>query len=231
MRHLAILLALASPLALPTNALAQEAQTLTVNGEGSIAAVPDQAVLRVGVEARNESAARAMNEASDHMDALLAVLAERGIEPRDMQTAALSLNQMNGNDSGSLRGGDRDYVARNTLSVTLRDVDAAGEVLQALLEAGANDFSGLSFGLQDPRPVEDEARRAAVADARAKAELYAEAAGVELGPIRSITEGGMSGPMPMSAPMMFEARGKMPVAAGETMVQSNVQVIWSIVSE
>lgn len=231
MRHLAILLALASPLALPSNALAQEAPTLTVNGEGRIAAVPDQAVLRVGVEARNDSAARAMDEASDNMEALLAVLSERGIEPRDMQTAALSLNQMNGNDSGSLRGGDRDYMARNTLSVTLRDVEAAGEVLQALLEAGANEFSGLSFGLQDPRPVEDEARRAAVADARAKAELYAEAAGVTLGPIRTINEGGMRGPMPMDAPMMLEARGKVPVAAGETVVQANVQIVWTLASE
>ena len=104
-------------------------------------------------------------------------------------------------------------------------------MLQALLEAGANDFSGLSFGLQDPRPVEDEARRAAIADARAKAELYAEAAGVTLGPIRSITEGGMSGPMPMDAPMMLEARSAMPVAAGETMVRANVQVVWTLASE
>lgn len=231
MRHLAILLALSVPLTLPFAAAAQEADTLTVNGEGRVAAVPDQAVLRVGVEARDESAARAMNGASDSMEALLTVLTERGIAAGDMQTASLSLNQMNGDYSGSLRGGDPEYQARNTLTVTLRDVEAAGEVLQALLEAGANDFSGLSFGLQDPRPVEDEARRAAIADARAKAELYAEAAGVTLGPIRSITEGGMSGPMPMDAPMMLEARSAMPVAAGETMVRTNVQVVWTLASE
>lgn len=232
MRHLAILLALALPLASPAAAQSPEGPALTVTGEGRVAALPDQAVLRVGVEARDASAAAAMNGASDRMAALLETLAARGIAARDIQTASLSLDQIALDRDGAARLGETVYRARNTLTVTLRAVEEAGTVLQLLLEAGANDFSGLSFGLQDPRPVEDEARRAAIADARAKAELYAEAAGVTLGPIRSITEGGTSGPMPMDAPMMLEARGAaVPVAAGETMVRAHVQVVWSLREE
>lgn len=233
MRRTALSLALVALLPAAAPVLAQDAATLTVTGQGRVAAVPDMATLRVGVEARGDDAAQAMDSVSATMQGLLAVLDEMQVAERDRQSSNLSLDLVHRN--GSVSPGERDgeYRARNTLSVTLRDMERLGEVLQALLDEGANDFSGLSFGLQEPRPYEDEARRQAVQDARARAELYAGAAGVTLGPIRSISEGGTEGgPNPMMGMARMAASPEaMPVTAGETEVRADVTVVWEIAEE
>lgn len=117
----------------------------------------------------------------------------------------------------------------NTVRVRVRDLEKLGEILQAVLNDGANDLSGLSFGLQDPRPVEDTARHAAVMDALAKAQLLADAAGVALGPVLTITEGG-GGSQPMfDAPMArMELASPVPVSAGETVISQRVTLVFSL---
>lgn len=233
MRRNALSLALVALLPAAPPVLAQEAATLTVTGQGRVAAVPDMATLQVGVEARGADAAQAMDNVSATMEGLLAVLDEMQVAERDRQSSNLSLDMIYRNGSVSPDARDGEYRARNTLSVTLRDMERLGNVLQALLDEGANDFSGLSFGLQEPRPVEDEARRLAVADARDKAELYAGAAGVTLGPILSIAEGGTGGgPNPMLGMARMAASAEaMPVAAGETEVRADVTIVWEIAEE
>lgn len=144
-----------------------------------------------------------------------------------MQTSNLSVNpNWTGYDSGSptISG----YVAANLLTVTIRDLAGLGQVLDAAVQDGANTLNGLSFGFTDPRPLMDEARKEAVADARARAELLATAAGVTLGRVVSISEGTpMQGPIPMYKAEL--AAAPVPIAGGEVDVEATVTIFYEIV--
>jgi uncharacterized protein len=120
------------------------------------------------------------------------------------------------------------YTATNNVEVTIRNLDLAGKVLSAATSAGANQLYGLRFEIEDPSPLQVEARRAAVADARQRAERLAQLAGVKLGPAQSITEidGGGSGPMPMFAAARLDSSA--PVERGELTVTSTVQIVYSL---
>ena len=112
--------------------------------------------------------------------------------------------------------------------MTIRNLDLAGKVLSAATGAGANQLYGLRFEIEDPSPLQVEARRAAVADARQRAERLAQLAGVKLGPAQSITEidGGGSGPMPMFAAAKLDSSA--PVERGELTITSTVQIVYSL---
>ncbi|MBV2360458.1 SIMPL domain-containing protein [Thalassococcus sp. CAU 1522] len=218
-------------LALVTPAMAQsdESARLTVTGQGEAFAAPDMATVTLGMTAQADAADAAMQQVSAVVDAILARLDAFGIAAADRQTSDLSLGPIYGNRQND--EGGRDIVgfqAYNRLTVRVRNLDDLGDVLSAVLDDGANQLDGLSFGVQDPRPVLDAARRDAVADARAKAELFAEAAGVTLGPVLSLTEGGgQTGPFPE---MMSMARGAdaVPVAAGEATFSASVMMVFAL---
>ncbi len=112
--------------------------------------------------------------------------------------------------------------------VRVRDLAALGGILDTVIADGANDFNGLRFGLQDPAPLMDEARRRAVDDAMARAALLAGAAGVTLGPVLSIDDQGGSRPMPMAEMAMRMSAGAAPVAAGELTLTANVAMVFAI---
>jgi uncharacterized protein YggE len=116
------------------------------------------------------------------------------------------------------------------LSVRVRDLARTGEILDRMVSLGSNSVNGISFGVADPGPFEDRARQAAVADARARAELYAASAGLKLGEIVLISE-----PQPASrAPMNIRARTAMesasavPVQAGELAFRAQINIVWEI---
>jgi hypothetical protein len=113
------------------------------------------------------------------------------------------------------------------LTVRIAALETAGSVLDAAVTDGANTLNGLTFGLANPRPIEDDARKAAVADALARAQVLAQAAGESLGPILSITEGG-GGRQPM--PMLYKAAADsaVPLAAGEVGVSAEVTIVWQL---
>jgi uncharacterized protein YggE len=121
------------------------------------------------------------------------------------------------------------YNATNNVEVTIRNLDTAGKVLSAATSAGANQLYGLRFEIEDPSPLQAEARQKAVADARSRAERLAQLAGVKLGPAVSISEadGGGGGPVPMFA-MAKMADASAPVERGELTVTSNVQIVYSL---
>lgn len=202
---------------------------VTVTGEGRVTAVPDMATVTLGVSAEAPSARAAMDRTSDGVAALFAQLEAAGVEPRDIQTSGLSLGPVwtrsrDGSEPPRISG----FSASNTVTVRVRAVGDLGAVLDGALDSGANTLQGVSFGLQEPEPRLDEARALAVADARRKAELYATAAGVTLGPILSIAEaGGMPSPVPMFRMEAAMADG-VPVAAGETSVSAQVTIVWRI---
>ncbi len=205
--------------------------TISVTGEGKVEIAPDMATLNLGVTTEADTAAAALKANSDGLAGALSRLKAAGIAERDIQTSGLSLNPRY--DYGTSGGEAKitGYVAANMVTVRVRDLGVLGQTLDAVVTDGANTLGGLGFGLQNPDQATDEARRRAVADAAHKAALYAEAAGVTLGRILSISEqGNYGGPQPI---MMAEARfakdaGSVPVASGELTVAATVSITYAI---
>jgi uncharacterized protein len=231
MRAITALLLTAS-LALPLPALADDAlpPMITVTGTGTVEAAPDIATLSIGVTTQGETAAEALSANSAALDAVMARLTAAGIAAPDMQTSNLSLNpNWTGYESSSVSGPTiSGYVASNILTIRLRQLDGLGAVLDAAVADGANTLNGLTFGLADPKPALDEARKEAVADARARAELLATAAGVKLGRVISISEG----VVPTDPAPMFRAEASaapVPVAGGEVGLSASVTIFYQIV--
>lgn len=231
MRRSGIIAAALVVLALPfTQAAAQAAdrapRVITVTGEGEAAAAPDMATIRLGVTERADTAQAAMDAASGVAERLLAALSEFGIDARDVQTTDLSLSPVLGEPDGPGRTAEvTGFEASNRVTVRVRRLDDLPAILGAALEDGANRLDGLNFAVSNPDPLLDEARRAAVEDARARASLFAEAAGVTLGPVRSISEqGGYGGPMPVAEMRM----AAVPIAAGEAGYSASVTMVFGI---
>ncbi|WP_246594367.1 SIMPL domain-containing protein [Mameliella sediminis] len=218
-------------LAAPLGALAEG--RLTVSGEARVAAVPDMATISLGATGRGKTAVEAMNATSGAVDAILTTLRDLGIEARDIQTTQLRVGEQTRWDRERNEDIFIGYAASNTVRVRVRDLDGIGALLSGVLDDGANQLQSLSFGVQDPRAVEDEARRRAVADAMAKAKLYAEAAGVALGPLQELrdTAEPLVSSIVQPEPMMLEeapAARDVPVAAGEIEVRAEVTMVFSI---
>ncbi len=219
--------ALALALAVPSFGLAGE---IVVQGQGSVEQAPDMATITLGSQFAAKQADDALDQVSEATATVLATLTELGVEAKDVQTSGLYLNPV-WDDSYNRHGGRniRGYSAGNTVHIRVRDLEKLGGLLDQVVEDGANTFNGLSFGLQDSTDAKNEARRRAVADARAKAELYAEAAGVSLGKIIELTDGVTSSPQPMfmerSAMVMSDA---VPIAEGEVSTSARVTITFEI---
>jgi len=203
---------------------------ITVAGEGRIEAAPDMATITLGVTHEAKEARDAMRATSEAVAKVLERLAAMGIAPRDLQTRQLSLNPVwsDSSASGSTQRRITGFVASNTVMVRVRDLAALGGILDSVIEDGANDFNGLRFGVQDPAPLLDEARKRAVADAMDRARLLAGAAGVTLGPVLSIDEHGGGSVAPMAEMAMRMSAAGAPVAAGELTITANVAMVFAI---
>jgi uncharacterized protein len=231
----------ATALAIPA-ARAQEAptrrdlgagpRTITVLGEGEARGKPDVARASLGVEATAERVGPALADANARMRGLLAAIRRSGVADKDIRTTDFSV--FFEQDPAPPRAGEASrsgrYHVRNSVEVTIRDLARASDVLDAALAAGGNAASGISFAIDDPGPLRASARQAAIVDARSRAEALAHAAGVAVGPVFSISEGGGAGPRPMLARAMAASAGP-PVEAGELSETVQVQVVYEIVPE
>lgn len=217
--------ALALPLA--TSALA-DGNFITVTGEATVEVTPDMATISLGVTTTGANAVEAMAANSKALQTVIDRLKASGVEARDLQTANLSLypNWASGGESYSAQS-IADYTASNMLNVRVRALDTLGSVLDASITDGANTLNGITFELAVPGPALDQARVAAVADARARATVLVGAAGTKLGKIISVTENvGYSTPSPM-----FRSEGsddKVAVAAGQIGMMSSVMVTFEM---
>ncbi|MGR3485114.1 MAG: SIMPL domain-containing protein [Paracoccaceae bacterium] len=220
LRTLALLLSLA---ALPA------AAQVSVTGQAEVTATPDMATLSLSVARQAPGAVEATRDMADATAAVLARLRAAGVEPRDIATSGLRLDRRYDH---SVDGPARPvgFEARQSLSVRVRDLDALGPLIDAVVTDGATGLDGIAFGLSDPAEPLARARRAAVADAVARAELYADAAGIALGPIARIAEdGAQPAPQPMMAEMAFAADARsVPTAPGEATVTARVAITWAI---
>lgn len=220
-------LVIAVPLGLAAMAgLASAAGRITVTGEGQVEATPDVATIMMGVTNNAATAQAALADNSASVTGILARLKEAGIEDRDIQTSGLSLNpNFDYGTSGDQQPVINGFIASNTVTVRVRALGSLGGVLDTVVKSGANTFNGLTFGLTDPIPKTDEARKLAVADARRKAELYAEAAGVALGPILSISEStAFADPGPMMFKDAEQSSDVVPIAGGAVAVTALVTI-------
>ncbi len=228
MRFLPLLLC-AALIGVPAVTLAENAnREIIVSGEGRVSAEPDMAVLTLGVTREAQSAKEAMDQTSAAVSDVLKTLADAGIEGRDMQTASLSLSPRWDHSDREKPPSVVGYVASNTLSIRVRDLDGLGAVLDDVIGSGANQMNGLSFTMSNPRPIEDEARVKAVQDAKAKALLLAEAAGVTLGPVLTLSEGSSGGPAPIQMRREAMMASDVPIAAGEVDIRINVTLVFAI---
>jgi len=230
-----VLLASLLPFTAPPNAMAQSAEaplrTITVQGTGESLAVPDMASVSLGVTTEGRSAASALEQNSRAMTTVIEVLGEAGIEPRDIATSSVNLSPVY--DQRPNQQGRREikgYRASNQVRVRVRVLDTLGTTLDAVAEAGATDIHGISFSLSEPEEARDAARRDAMADARRRAALYAEAAGAALGPVLTISEIGIARPMPFDTgiAMRAEAAIAVPVAPGEQSIGASVTVVYTL---
>ena len=203
-----------------------EEQRITVTGEGQVSAKPDMATVNVMVVADGDSAAEALAQNSEDMAAVFARLDQLGISGGDRQTSGLSLYPIR-NQSSIQRSDAPEIVgfsARNSLMLRLRDLDSVGDVLDGLVSEGINGIDSLQFGVADPKPILDEARRLAVKDALDKAKLYADAAGVKTGAVTQISERGSNvGPQPMH--LSEAAMRAVPVAAGDVEFSAQITLV------
>jgi uncharacterized protein YggE len=200
-------------------------RSVTVLGRGAAEAPPDMARAAFGVSARAPEAAEAWAEVARRAAAIIDAARAQGIADADIQTVSLTLRPVYAaarDEAPKLEG----YEARHALSVAVRDLAKLGPTLDAAAAAGANAFEGVAFDVADRAPLEDQARRAAVADARRTAGLLAEGAGARLGSAREITLLGGGGPSPM---MMRAAMDEaMPVAAGTLTVSAEVSASFAL---
>lgn len=201
-------------MALPGAALADEVSTvpiagtrLDVSADGQVRQAPDIATVSAGVVTQASNAASAMAENAKRMAATVAALKRAGVADKDIRTAALSLQpqyRYADNQPPAITG----YQASNQLTVTFRDIARTGAILDALVAAGVNQIGGPDFALEHPDAALDEARVQAVQKARAKAEVYAKAAGLSIKRIVAIGESGGYAPQPPRPMMMAMARAK-----------------------
>lgn len=217
----------------PSPVLAANAALLSVSAEGRSTRVPDLATFTAGVTSQGDTAGAALAANSADMSRGIAALKRTGIADRDIQTSNLSLSPIYAPQQ-SLPDGTVTpaqpkivgYQANNSVSVRQRKLADYGKVIDTLVSAGANQVNGPSFEMEDPDPATDEARTAAMTKARARAELYAKAAGLKVGRILSISEsGGWSPPQPVMYRMAKADSGMAaPVQAGELSLTITVNV-------
>jgi len=203
---------------------------VSVTGQGVAAATPDMVTVSVGVVTQGENAADALTANNNAMSALNAVLDDFDVAERDRRTSNFNISPRYDRRTNDGRAPQiSSYEVNNQLSIRYRDVDRLGELLDAVVTSGSNRIGGMNFGNTNEDELRDEARKSAVADARHRGELYAEAAGMQLGKVVSITEAGSPQPRPnLRAGMMMAEAAAVPISTGENEIRAVVQVIFTL---
>jgi hypothetical protein len=203
--------------------------TIVTSGTGRVAVEPDTAELRLGVGISRPTVGDARTAAAEAMTAILGAVASAGVASRDVRTTVLNVQPRYDYRDGKppqLTG----YDLANLVVVTVRDLARLGAVIDGALGAGATSLDGLAFRVDDPREAERAARIAAVAEARDRAQVLAEAAGVTIAGVGDIVEGGVppTWPQPKVARAMLAADSATPIEAGTAEISVTVTVTFRI---
>jgi uncharacterized protein YggE len=222
-RH-TLTIAAAAALALPSNAAAQQVE---IEAEGpvielsvfeSVTAEPDLVTIGAGVSTQAPTAVEAMRTNSEQMTRVIERIKALGVAEEDIQTSGINLNAQYDYDRPNQRQVFRGYQVSNRVSVKLRNIDETGEVLDALVVAGATDLSGPSFTIEDDDAAKDQARESAIERAQERAEAYARAFGYSGVRVLSVSEA-VQGRAPMQQMVMREEAEAITVSGSRAPVQ------------
>jgi len=237
-----LLLAVALALWMPMTACAQpqtaagyamsaDGTLLSVSASADAKRVPDVATISTGVVTQAADANAAMRANAVQMDKVMAAIRAAGVGERDIQTSGISLNpnyKYAENQAPTIIG----YQASNTVNVKVRDLSKLGKVLDTFVAQGANQVNGPNFEVDKPDEAYDEARIAAIKKAQARAQTYADALGLKVRRMVSISEGGASfpRPMPMMRAMAADAmqQKETSVAPGESTLSVSIDVVFEL---
>ncbi len=203
-----------------------------VDGSGSVSGDPDIAILYIGVSVQKYTVAEAREVAAKAMSDLIETLKANTIDEEDIITQNFSIYpQYDWTDEGRILIG---YSVNNSVSATVRELDTLSDVIDDAAEAGGDYVivNSIQFSIDDPKPLQSQARSLAVKDAAAKAQTIAEAAGVTLGKPITITENTyfVNPPVPYdlveSAADDGASRTSTPIIPGELTITVNVSLIY-----
>ncbi len=215
----------------PQASPAETPRTITVTGSKSIYITPDVAYISVGVHTEGASVAQAVNKNNNQVNQVIAAIKEMGIAEKDISTSNFSVYTRENYDMDGNRTADT-YMVDNTVTLTVRNIDQLGDLLDVSVEAGANTIYGISFDLLDKGPALSEGRTAAVQDAATQAQELAAAGNLTLGEIQTINY--YSSPYPMAVGGYgyggagFAAADKVSVSPGQMVIQVDVTVVYAI---
>src|SRR5579872_2596525 len=202
---------------------------ITVTGTGSATGTPNELQLSMSVNTQASSVGTALGEANQSMSRVRDSLKAHGVADADLQTSGMSV-QPNYSQGGAVNG----YQVTESLTATLRDMNGVGDTVGAAVAAGgdAARVDGLSLNLSDPASsLLSAARASAIADAKARAQQYATAAGQSLGPVTSITEVPASPVVPYGLGAAASASGaapSVPISSGSQQVSVTVTVTYAL---
>ena len=229
------LLMTASLLAAPASAHdVEQKRTISLTATGAVKTTPDKVDISTGVTSEAKSAREALDQNTAAMTKVVAALKEDGIEPKDIQTVNFSVGPIYEQRPLDRSDGKAPvvvgYRVTNQVRITLNDTKKLGEILDKVVTLGSNQIDSIEFGVKEPEALKDEARKLALKNVTDNAKLYAEAAGVGLGPILSISEEDSAyypRAMPAAARMDM-AKEAVPIEAGTATVEVRVRVSWEL---
>ncbi|QDG76567.1 SIMPL domain-containing protein [Labrenzia sp. PHM005] len=238
-RKFALAATLAAVALSPLPAKSEEASagfgTITMEGQGSVTVAPDMAVITARVVTVAKTAAEALAGNTSDISKVIDQIKATGVKAKDIQTSGFAIypRYERVTDNSGRQPDITGYEVRNGVEVNVRDLVKLGDLLSKVVDSGANSVDGVRFQVSDPDEKLDEARKEAVAAARHKAEIFAAAAGVDLGSIVSISETGIQMPRPVmmrAESMMMAKAAPVPVEAGEETISASVTIQWQLTS-
>jgi uncharacterized protein len=216
----------ARPATAQTSAGVPGMRQVSVVGHGEVKGAPDTATVQIGVETEAATAKDALAQNSAQAQAVQEKLTKLGVDAKDIQTSNFSINPTYGSDGRQVTG----YHVSNMVTVKIRQLDQAGTLLDQVVQAGANSVYGVSFSVENPEALLDQARKAAIENARARATQLAGASGAAIGDVLVISENVAPQPIPMPL-ARAEAAGAAqaaPVQPGEQSFSVDVQVTFGL---
>jgi uncharacterized protein YggE len=216
----------------PTGSDRQTNRTLTVSGSGKAYLTPDTAYVNIGVHTEGKNASESVSTNNSQSTKVIDALKSQRIDEKDIQTTNFSIYPQQQYDTQGKPTGEIIYQVDNSVIVTVRDIDKVGQILDAAVKAGANSINNVEFEVADRTKALSDARKAAVKDARTKAEELAGAAGVDLGEIQTLTEYTTGDSTPVyktgaPAPMAAEALS-VPIQPGQMVLTVEVNIVYII---
>lgn len=204
-------------------------RTVTVVGEAKQQVNNEIASFSAGVTAINDNKDVAVKEVNDKVAKLIENIKNFGIEEKDIKTSNLSIYQQEDYIEATRRSQPGQWRVSNNVEVILRQVERTSELVDLLAGSGATDVYGPNLRIDEESDAGDELFTEAVADARAKAEKAAEAAGAKLGKVVSMTEAGSSSVVPFyRAAAEGMGGGGAPIEPGSSQISKTVTVVFEL---